>query len=137
MGIRNTVLAAAALNTAAPATKEDRAPAEFYLNIGIETGDPQFPFLDLHKSGIALDRVPEHEIRGDADTPWKQFAASQDALKAAMMQEAETLQPGETRVIARDEDTGICIQLRRVNLTKNEQPVVAVQLNGLSFRRPE
>ena len=65
MGIRNTVLAAAALNTAAPATKEDRAPAEFYLNIGIETGDPQFPFLDLHKSGIALDRVPEHEIRGD------------------------------------------------------------------------
>ena len=40
------VITAAALNTAAPATKEDRAPAEFYLNIGIETGDPQFPFLD-------------------------------------------------------------------------------------------
>lgn len=136
MGIRTTALAALnPSNNMASATndKEARVPAEFYLNIGIETDDPQFPFIDLHKSGVALDRVPQHEIRGDADTPWKQFAVTQDALRTAFMDRAAQLAPGETAVVARDEETGICIQIRRRS-NNEEKPIVVGQLDGLKFR---
>jgi len=133
MGIRNAVLAAVQNQNTNINQQEERAPAEFYLNIGIETGDPQFPFIDLCKSGIALDRVPENNVRGSADTPYKQFLASQDALRQAFLDRAGQIAPGETAIIALDEETGLAMQIRRV-ADKASQPVVTAELKGLAFR---
>ena len=135
MGIRTQALGALAQSTNQNQNTnqaEKREPAQFYLNVGFERDDDQFPFVDLSKGGIPLDRLPEHDIRGDLDTPWKIFAATQDALKAKFMAAAEALSPGETKIVVRDEASGICLQVRRVG-NKEEMPTNTVEISGISF----
>lgn len=138
MGIRNTALFNQS-NEPAPATnrsqgnQQEREPAQFYLNIGVQTNDEKYPFIDLAKSGIALDRVPMHDVRGNLDTEYKQFQALQNDLAEKFIQRAEQLQPGETAIVAIDEDTGLCMQIRRVT-NKEEMPVATASVNGLQFR---
>ena len=133
MGIRNTVLAAVqpTLNDAT-SNQRDKTPAEFYLNIGFETNDPQFPFVDLPKAGIALDKIEKHQIFGDA-TPYKSFLAMQNALVDTFLERAQQLAPGETAIVSIDEDSGLAMQIRRVS-NKAEMPTVVAEIQGIKLR---
>lgn len=95
---------------------EDRPQAQVWLNFGYTVagagveGEDVFVALPV---GIALDTMqPADERVNSAD-----FAARRQASNALLLrlqEAAKKLEPGEARIIAADDNSGLSVELRRV-----------------------
>lgn len=96
-------------------TKDDRPKAQFWANIGYEItdGDGNIRFIST-PVGIPLDT--QEKLKTNSSN--REFAAFQGArnnLLDQLIELASTFEPGEERIVCQDENTGLAIQLRRVN----------------------
>lgn len=111
---------------AAAAGKTDKAPAEYWMNIGYtqpvdsEDGSTVEVFVSLN-SGIALDDVKPMDV-SSSNQEYAAKAVASNEFHAALLAKAKTLQPGESVIISSCETTGIQTQLRRVR-DKTQQTV--------------
>lgn len=111
-----------AVNQGAPAsnrrTKEDRPPAQFWLNIGYSTGmtaedgEGSYDFVSL-ASGIPLDHM-ERFSTTSRNPAYAAFKQAQNLLMDQIMEVAQKLAPGESIILPGDIG-GLQIQIRRVN----------------------
>lgn len=111
--------------SSAPAAQaEDREPSQFWLNVGVETEDEEYPFLSV-PMGIPLDSVQPLKVSGKNEK-FKQFRAAQNDLLSQIMEIAQSLKPGEDAVI------NLKAQVRRIDdaqpQTISEGNVFAVKL---------
>lgn len=87
------------------------AKADFWLNVGYETGDEKYPFVSLAQ-GIALDKIADKAMSNNPE--YSQLCQAQNALRDELIAEGSKLAPGETAVISHP-DMPLAIQIRRVN----------------------
>lgn len=103
---------------------EARQDAEVWLNIGYETGDPEYPFVSL-PFGIALDTMQPAQIRGRGNTDYAQFVAAKNSLLEQLQAAAATLAPGEEMILApAGSEGGLVIQMRRKEAKSEQAPEV-------------
>lgn len=95
---------------------EDRPTAQVWLNFGYTVvgggaeGEDVFVALPV---GIALDTMqPADERVNSVDFAARRQASN--ALLARLQEASKKLQPGEARIIAVDENSGLSVELRRV-----------------------
>lgn len=96
-------------------TTEDRPKAQLWLNLGVETGDEQRPFLSLPQ-GIPLD-TQEREKTNSSNRDYAEFAAAKNALLDQLIEAAKDLQPGESMIVP------LSVELRRVNGEQVDVPL--------------
>lgn len=94
-------------NPASSNNTEERPQSQLWLNIGCETGDEDYPFLNL-PMGIPLDQVKPVKITGRNDK-FKAFRSSQNDFLAYLEAEGEKLKPGEDLILTMQ------VQLRRID----------------------
>lgn len=100
-------------NQAAPAAGSAPAQqerAKYWLNVGFETDDPQYPFVALHR-GIPLSASDKKELRGSAD--YVRFLDAQNSMLDEMLELAGELEPGAD-VIFSHPDMPLAFQIRHV-----------------------
>lgn len=96
-----------------------------WANLGIEVPMPNLetgmiePFFLALSRGIPVTTMKPVEVdQRAAKTPgqlrFQQRQQAQNALQKILADEGLALQPGETKVIAKDPVTGWCVQLQRV-----------------------
>lgn len=128
MGINNTRLATGARrfmpNTGNAGATEQRSAAQFWLNIGYETGHEKYDFISLPKKGMdgerdKLNGIPLNledilDVRGNSE--YSQVLAAQNELLEDIIEAANEMNPGETVnfPIPDFPIPGICLQLRRI-----------------------
>lgn len=91
-------------------TAQDKPKAKFWLNVGYETGDAKYPFVSL-PLGIPLDMSDANELRGSNE--YVNFLSAQNSLLEQIIEQANTLAPGEDRIFAAG-DSGLAFQIRHV-----------------------
>ncbi len=97
--------------TNSAASTEDRPKAEFWINLGYDSGykpegSEESLFISLPQ-GIPLD-TQEHLSTNSSNAQFAAMRAAQNDLLDQLIAKAETLQPGEATTI------NITVQLRRV-----------------------
>lgn len=104
------------------AAPTDRPKAQFWLNIGYDSGieddqgNPRFVSLP---QGIPLDGQ-EHLPTNSRNSEFAAFQSARNDLYDQLMQVAQSLAPGEEKIV------NLAIQLRRVN---EEAPAIAAADN--------
>lgn len=100
---------------AAPSSGEDRAKAQFWLNVGyvsdVKDEDGTYRFVSLAQ-GIPLDNI-ESLPTNSRNQNFAHFRQAQNELRDDLMEEARKLKPGED-VIFEGGPSGLTFQLRRV-----------------------
>lgn len=103
---------------------DDRAKAQFWLNIGYDSGvedaDGKTRFVSL-PTGIPLD-TQEPLPTNSRNAEFRAFQSARNDLMAQILDVAKSLAPGEEKIIAMG-DNGLAIQIRRVNEEQAEIPV--------------
>lgn len=94
----------------------EREKTQFWVNIGYETGDEEYPFVSL-PVGIPLDGQ-ERKKTSSRNSKFAQFAAAQNAILDQFMTEAKALKPGEDIILG--EKGTLQIQIRRIQEEKEE-----------------
>lgn len=106
----------------------DRPKAQFWLNVGYmqpavnDAGEDASFFVALgglggqnNRStlgGIAVDSMSDFPLTGSANM--QALRKQQNELRATILEAAEKLAPGESRIISTDPNSGLSIELRRV-----------------------
>lgn len=114
--------------------KPDFVPAKVWLNFGyvvqetLDNGSTESTFISL-KDGIALDTMPDLPVRGDSRMTFIQSARNN--LRDQMLEVAATLKPGETRIVCMDANTGLAVEMRRV---QDAKAPIAASDNPYSFK---
>lgn len=106
----------------------DRPKAQFWLNVGYiakgaaEDGSEDY-FVAIggvggqnNRStlgGIALDSMSDFQLTGSANM--QKLRKQQNELRNQILDAAQKLNPGESRVISTDAVTGLSLELRRVS----------------------
>jgi hypothetical protein len=101
-------------NLGAPDRKE-LPKAQTWLNVGYVVGTPgedDYRFVSL-PVGIPLDTMEGLPIRSDND--FGKFTAARNNLMQQLQERAAQLEPGDEALIGLGNDSGLVIQLRRVN----------------------
>ena len=100
----------------APKAASDKPKAQFWLNIGYDSGvvddDGTSRFISLPQ-GIPLDTQEHVAVKGK-NQEWKAFQAARNGLLDQIMAAAQSLEPGEDKIL------NLQIQLRRVNADTEE-----------------
>jgi hypothetical protein len=109
---------------AAPSTsKRDLPQANIWLNFGYtvmltsrdaegnEATEERFVAIPV---GIPLDTMEPIQIK-TRSAEFAQFQAAQNDLLAQLKELGTQLQPGEARIVALDPNTGLSVQMRRIN----------------------
>lgn len=92
-------------------TRGQQEQAEFWMNLGVPTNDPENPFVAL-KRGIPLQKSDLYtELKGSPAAVRRMKA--ENNLLTQLMNKAATLEPGED-VIIEAPGMPLAIQLRRV-----------------------
>ena len=99
------------IKPAAPAGKEEQQKADYWLNVGYETQDPQYPFISL-PLGIPLDNLTPTPLRG-SNQDYLEFVGAKNQLLELVMAKASTLQPGEETIV------NLQVQIRRVKAAED------------------
>lgn len=115
--IQRTFGAFANQNTApAAGSKEQKPKAQFWLNVGYdsgipdENGDNKFVSLPV---GIPLDGM-ELLSTNSRNKDFAAFQAARNDLYEQIMEVCKSLEPGESRILG-DSNGGLQVQIRRVN----------------------
>lgn len=96
----------------AGARTNDRPQAQFWVNTGYIVGEgDEARFVSL-PGGTPLDTTPDVATKS-SNEEYSNFQQARNALKAALIERAKKLAPGEAVIIGGTEG-GLCIQLRRV-----------------------
>lgn len=103
---------------ASPASN-DLPEAEIWLNIGYETGDPDYPIVTL-PFGIPVDTQKELKLTG-RNEQFLAFTAARNNLLQQIQDMAKDLAPGEDIIIGGQEG-GLVLQLRRKNSAVSQAP---------------
>lgn len=122
----------------APAAN-DRPKAQFWLNVGYvaqgvdEAGNPTQYFVSIGGlggqngrstlGGIALDSMGDFPLTGSANM--QAMRKQQNELRAQILDAAEKLAPGESRIISTDPNTNLSLELRRVSAEVDADSVEA------------
>lgn len=96
--------------SAEPEVKTERKQAEFWINVGYETGDEKYPFVSL-PLGVPLSLDDRKEIRGTSE--YVNFLSAQNGLLEELIELAGQLEPGEDTIFSHPE-MPLALQLRRV-----------------------
>lgn len=129
MSITNSTFSANFPKSRAP-KNENFVPAKFWLNIGYEVEYPvdgdttEMRFLSL-PMGIGLDTQEKVATNSQSEV-YAAFQTARNELHEQLMAVANTLKPGEAKIVSRDPVTGLCTQLRRVN---DEKPAIKSDVN--------
>ena len=111
----NTNRTFGARSNAAAAPSDDRAKAQFWLNVGyvsnVKDEDGTYRFVSLAQ-GIPLDSI-ESLPTNSRNQNFAHFRQAQNELRDDLMEEARKLKPGED-VIFEGGPSGLAFQLRRV-----------------------
>ena len=111
----NTARTFGARSSSAAAPSDDRAKAQFWLNVGyvseVKDEDGTYRFVSLAQ-GIPLDNI-EALPTNSRNQGFAQFRQAQNELRDDLLAEAKKLKPGED-VIFDGGPNGLSIQLRRV-----------------------
>lgn len=107
--------------------KEDKPKAEFWMNVGYETGDPEYPFISL-PMGIPLDTMERADETAN-NPAFAEFRQAQNLLLDQIMEQASQLQPGDS-IILPLEGCALAVQIRR----RKEQSVPQAGTNR--FAKP-
>lgn len=109
----------------ANAATAKKPPAEFWLNFGYvsahqdEDGTYRFVSLPLGIPVDTQDMLPTNS----RNQGFAQFQAARNDLLEQLLAVSKTLKPGEEKVICQDPESGLAVQLRRVNTsTENNVP---------------
>lgn len=106
-----------------PAAKQDRPKAEYWLNVGYDSGvlddNGESRFVSLAQ-GIPLDTIERLSTNG-RNKEFAAFQAARNDLLDQVMSVAQQLEPGQSVVI--DTETSLQIQIRRVSEDAAEIPV--------------
>lgn len=105
---------------------EERAPAQFWLNIGYRTDSELYPFVSLAQ-GIPLDTITPLTV-GGRNEAFRAFQSARNDLHTQIMSLAEALKPGEDRIW--ECENGLAIQIRRV-----EEPQQTIEPENNEFAR--
>jgi len=110
---------------------EVEAKAEIWLNIGYETGDPEYPLITL-PFGIPIDTQGESPLRGQ-NPKFLAFTKRKNELLKQIQAAGAKLAPGEEAIIGGTEG-GLVLQLRRratdsADLPVDEDLLPAFELN--------
>ena len=131
MAITNNTRTFGARSNAAALPQEERAKAQFWLNVGylsdVKDDDGTYRFVSLAQ-GIPLDSI-ESLPTNSRNQMFAHFRQAQNDLRDDLLTEARKLAPGED-VIFDAGPSGLTFQLRRVN---DEQ---AAPIGDNPFRRP-
>lgn len=103
-------------NNISSANRTERPKAKYWLNVGYETGDAEYPFVSL-PLGIPLDLESKVDVRGKAG--FAQLCDAQNGLLEELIEMAEKLAPGDDAIISHPE-MPLAFQLRHV---RGEQSV--------------
>ena len=115
--IQRTFGAFANQNTApAAGSKEQKPKAQFWLNVGYDSGIPdengENKFVSL-PVGIPLDGM-ELLPTNSRNKDFAAFQAARNDLYEQIMEVCKSLEPGESRILG-DSSGGLQVQVRRVN----------------------
>lgn len=120
-------------NSTSTASKDERPQAQFWMNIGFmsenpETGEELFVSLPV---GLPLDTMAAMKVSGN-NAEWRQLAAAKNALLEQLQQAVQAMEPGAEHTIP-----GLTVQVRRVNSETGEDSSNAnphmVKLAGLKL----
>lgn len=100
----------AGTNAGTSNSSADKPKAQYWLNIGYETGDATYPFVSL-PNGIPLDITDALTVTGKPE--FAQFRTAQNELLEQLIEQAADLEPGEDAIISHP-DMPLAMQLRRV-----------------------
>lgn len=94
---------------AAPASgnKTDRAPSQYWLNIGKEAGEGDTARFVSLPMGVAVDGMKPTAIRG-SNEDYNAFTATRNAMLERIVAICGELEPGEERLV------NLQVQLRRI-----------------------
>jgi hypothetical protein len=112
-------------------TSEKEEPAEFWMNIGYparlpdEDGEMTTTFVSLAR-GIPIDQLKPYDVTKERTENMAILRDAQNDLAANLLAAAQTLEPGESRIILGDESVGLFIELKR-----RKAPIAAPTTNGL------
>lgn len=102
---------------------DDRPKAQYWLNIGFESNfkdeDGSYRFVSLPQ-GIPLDT--QERLPVPRNREFAAFQAARNDVLDQLLAAAKKLAPGEAKIICLDENTGLAVQLRRVNEEAEEIP---------------
>ena len=99
------------IKPAAAVAKEEQPKADYWLNVGYETQDAQYPFISL-PLGIPLDNLVPTALRG-SNQEYLEFVGAKNELLELVMAKASTLQPGEETLVS------LQVQIRRVRAAED------------------
>lgn len=134
------------LQTSAPTgTRADLIPAKVWMNVGyivqVQVADAETKEATIEDRfvslpiGIAIDTMQPIDVAKKAKTDvMANLFTKQNDLLELIQNTANDLKPGETAILAADETTGLCIQLRRVKeesvpVADAENPFATDKLN--------
>lgn len=127
MSILNAVAQAASSTPAQTTTKQNRKPAELWVNIGIELPNGQFIKLPYN---LPLDDMNKLELRGQ-NQEWLQEAQARNMLLDVLKQQASSLEQGGSEVVAE-----LKVQLFRrsadASVDEGENPLMQALMAALS-----
>lgn len=85
-------------NAGTPAAREERKPADYWLNVGVTLNiNGEEVFIGLPQ-GLALDDMKPQVIRG-SNAEWIQMAQTKNALLTEIQKAAANLKPGDRLVV--------------------------------------
>jgi len=112
--------ATAPITTAPQGTeRKPREEAKFWLNFGYiknfknEQGEDDQTFVTLAR-GIPVDQVEAFDLGKIRNTNMATLRRDQNKFLAAIMTEAEALEPGQSKIISFDNERNLGVELRRV-----------------------
>lgn len=97
----------------AQADQTERRMAKYWLNIGYQTDNDQYPFVSI-PAGIALDTMVRVRV---GRNEFGAFNQARNDLLDQILSAGEELEPGETRII------NLQVELRRVQDDVAEAPI--------------
>lgn len=99
---------------------KDRKDAEYWMNVGYPAevpgeneGETETVFVSL-PFGIPLDTQEHFDLSKIRNPGMVELRDSQNQLLDQIMEVANSLEPGEEKLVAVDGKTGLCVQIRRV-----------------------
>lgn len=108
-------------NIGAKPASEEKPKAKIWMNVGLMTGDEEYPFAAL-PFGIPVDtQEPLTTGRNSKNEKYREFVALRNQLLDEFQKAGTTLQPGE-EIIFPIEGTNLAVQLRRVDDESEQTP---------------
>ena len=108
-----------AQNTTQSGTTQKREDAKIWLNFGYiksfknEQGEADQVFVTIAR-GIPADQIEPFDLGKIRNANMATLRRDQNRFLAAIMAEADKLEPGQSKIIAFDNDRNLGVELRRV-----------------------